>query len=130
MMNYCVQDMYETPHVGMGGYTMQGGGEHCMYPGEYGHCEPPSLHHLPPCVEQAWLPAQHYSCLYAGGPPVFKSEFCGAEMPLSHCHHQNEYFPEIIPDFSHLQWMEGAHKKGSGANLIYPTCNYLKLSVF
>lgn len=113
-MNYCIPDMYEMPHVGVGGYTMQGSGEHCMYSGEgpgYGHCEPQPLHH-PPCMEQAWLPSQHYSCSYAGVPPVFKSEFCGMEIPLSHCHHQPEYFPEIKPDFSHLQWMQGAHKKG------------------
>ncbi|XP_023268963.1 thyroid hormone receptor beta isoform X2 [Seriola lalandi dorsalis] len=117
MMNYCIPDMYEMPHVGVGGYAMQGGGgEHCMYPGEgpgYGHCEPQPLHHHPPCVEQAWLPGQHYSCSYAGGgPPVYKSEFCSMEIPLSHCHHQPEYFPEIKPDFSHLQWMQGAHRKG------------------
>ncbi|GLD62594.1 thyroid hormone receptor beta isoform X4, partial [Lates japonicus] len=108
--------MYEMPHVGVGGYTMQGSGEPCMYPGEgpgYGHCEPQPLHH-PPCMEQAWLPSQHYSCSYAGGPPVFKSEFCSMEIPLSHCHHQPEYFPEIKPQFSHLQWMQGVHKKEWG----------------
>lgn len=119
MMNYCIPDMYEMPHVGVGGYTMQGSGEPCMYPGEgpgYGHCEPQPLHH-PPCMEQAWLPSQHYSCSYAGGPPVFKNEYCSMEIPLSHCHHQPEYFPEIKPQFSHLQWMQGVHKKGMTSRL-------------
>ncbi|KAM6974958.1 thyroid hormone receptor beta isoform 2-T2 [Tautogolabrus adspersus] len=114
MMNYCIPDMYEMPHPGVGGYPVQGGGEHCMYPGEgpgYGHCEPQPLHH-PPCMEQTWLPSQHYSCAYSGGPPPFKSEFCSMEIPLSHFHHQPEYFPEVKPEFSHLQWMQGAHKKG------------------
>lgn len=114
MMNYCIPDMYEMPHTGVGGYTVQGDGEHCMYPGEghgYGHYEPQPLHH-PPCMEQAWQPSQHYSCSYAGVPPVFKSEFCSMEIPLSHFHHQPEYFPEIKPEFSHLQWMQGTHKKG------------------
>ncbi|XP_031709666.1 thyroid hormone receptor beta isoform X5 [Anarrhichthys ocellatus] len=114
-MNYCIPDMYEMPHSGMGGYTVQGGGEHCMYSGEvpgYGHCEPQPLHH-PPCIDQqAWPPSQHYSCSYAGGSPVFKSEFCSMEIPLSHFHHQPEYFPEIKSDFSHLQWMQEVHKKG------------------
>uniref|UniRef100_A0A671W7Z8 Thyroid hormone receptor beta n=2 Tax=Sparus aurata TaxID=8175 RepID=A0A671W7Z8_SPAAU len=113
-MNYCIPDMYEMPHTGVGGYTVQGDGEHCMYPGEghgYGHYEPQPLHH-PPCMEQAWQPSQHYSCSYAGVPPVFKSEFCSMEIPLSHFHHQPEYFPEIKPEFSHLQWMQGTHKKG------------------
>uniref|UniRef100_A0A8C9X5K0 Thyroid hormone receptor beta n=2 Tax=Sander lucioperca TaxID=283035 RepID=A0A8C9X5K0_SANLU len=119
-MNYCIPDMYEMPHSGLGGYSAQGGGEHCMYaagkgltgygPG-YGHCEPQPLHH-PPCMEQAWPPSQHYSCSYAGGPPVFKSEYSSIEIPLSHYHHQPEYFPEIKSDFSHLQWMQGAHQKG------------------
>ncbi|XP_037650821.1 thyroid hormone receptor beta isoform X4 [Sebastes umbrosus] len=115
MMNYCIPDMYEMPHSGVGGYPVQGGGEHCMYPGEgpgmYRHCEPQPLHH-PPCMEQAWPPSQHYSCSYAGGPPVFRSEFCGMDIPLSHYHHQPEYFPEIKPDFSHLQWMQDVHRKG------------------
>lgn len=114
-MNYCIPDMYEMPHPGVGGYPMQGGGEHCMYPGEgpgYGHCEPQPLHH-PPCMEQSWPPSQHYSCSYAGGPPPFKSEFCSMEIPLSHFHHQPEYYPEIKPEYSHLQWMQGPHKKGT-----------------
>ncbi|XP_034748637.1 thyroid hormone receptor beta-like [Etheostoma cragini] len=121
MMNFCIPDMYDMPHSGLGGYSAQGGGEHCMYaagegltgygpgyrPG-YGHSE---LHH-PPCMEQAWPPSQHYSCSYAGGPPVYKSEFRSMEISLSHYHHQPEYFPEIKPDISHLQWMQGAHPKG------------------
>ncbi|XP_038580230.1 thyroid hormone receptor beta isoform X4 [Micropterus salmoides] len=114
MMNYCIPHMYEMPHAGVGGYMVQGDGEDCKYPGEglgYGHCETQPLHHLP-CMEQAWPPSQLNSCLYAGGPPVFTSEFCSMEIPLSHFHHQPEYFPEIKPDFSHLQWMQGAHKKG------------------
>lgn len=114
MMNYCIPDMYEMPQAGMGGYMVQGGGEQCMYAGEgsgYGHCEPQPLHH-PPCMEQAWQPSQQYSCSYAGGPSVYKSEFCSMEFPLSHFNHQPEYFTEIKPDFSHLQWLQGAHKKG------------------
>ncbi|XP_078146473.1 thyroid hormone receptor beta isoform X4 [Centroberyx gerrardi] len=113
-MNYCISDMYEMPHGGGGGYTAQGGGEYCMYPGEgpgFGHCEPQPMHH-PPCMEQAWSPGQHYSCAYAGGAPAFKSEFCSMEIPLSHFHHQPEYFSEGKPDFFHLQWMQGQHKKG------------------
>ncbi|XP_029298817.1 thyroid hormone receptor beta isoform X4 [Cottoperca gobio] len=113
-MNYCIPDMYEMPHSGAGGYPMQGGGEHCMYPGEapgYGYCEPQPLHH-PPCMEQAWSPSQHFSCSYAGSPALFKSEFCSRDLPLSHFHQQPDYFPEITPDFSHLQWMQGEHRKG------------------
>nr|XP_040044414.1 thyroid hormone receptor beta isoform X4 [Gasterosteus aculeatus aculeatus] len=115
-MNYCIPDMYETAPSGMGGYTAPGSGETCMYSGGgpgYGHPEPQPLHH-PPCMEQsAWPLGGHYSCSYAAaGPPAFKSEFCSMEIPLSHFHHQPEYFPEIKPDFSHLQWMQDAHKKG------------------
>lgn len=116
IMNYCMPDMYEVPHAGMGGYTVQGSMEHCMYAGEgpgYGHCEPQPLHH-PPCMEQTpWPPSQHYSCSYAGAPPVFKSEFCSMDIPLSHFHHQPEYFPGMKPDISHLQWMQGVHKRGT-----------------
>ncbi|XP_032378271.1 thyroid hormone receptor beta isoform X3 [Etheostoma spectabile] len=121
MMNFCIPDMYDMPHSGLGGYSAQGGGEHCMYaagegltgygpgyrPG-YGYSEPQP----PPCTEQAWPPGQHYSCSYAGGPPVFKSEFRSMEISLSHYHHQPEYFPEIKPDMSHLQWVQEAHRKG------------------
>lgn len=120
-MNYCIPDVYEMPHMGgMGGYGVPGGGEHCMYAagGEgpvYGHhCEPQRLHH-PPCMEPAWPPppSQHYSCSYAGGPPVFKNEYCGVEIPLGHYHHQPDYFADIKNDISHLQWMQGAHKRGT-----------------
>lgn len=114
-MNFCMPDMYETPHTGVGGFAVQSSGEHCMYPGEspgYGHYEPQPLHH-PPCMEQAWPPRQHYSCSYTAGPSAFKSEFCNTEVPLSHFHHQPDYFPEIKPDFSHLQWMQGVHRKGT-----------------
>lgn len=93
---------------------MQGGGEYCMYPGEgpgFGHCEPQPLHH-PPCVEQAWPHGQHYAWSHAGGPPVFKSDFCSMEVPLSHFHQQSDYFSDGKPKFSHLQWMQGGHKKG------------------
>uniref|UniRef100_A0A3Q3EFC5 Thyroid hormone receptor beta n=1 Tax=Kryptolebias marmoratus TaxID=37003 RepID=A0A3Q3EFC5_KRYMA len=113
-MNFCMPDMYEMPHAGVGGFSVQSGGEQCMYPGEgpgYGHYEPQRLHHLP-CMEQAWPPSQHYSCSYAAGPSSLKTEFCNMEVPLSHFHHQPEYFPEIKPDFSHLQWMQGVHRKG------------------
>lgn len=119
-MNYCIPDMYETAPSGMGGYTAPGAGETCMYSGGgpgYGHPEPQPLHH-PPCMEQsAWPLGGHYSCSYAAaGPPAFKSEFCSMEIPLSHFHHQPEYFPEIKPDFSHLQWMQDAHKKGNAVH--------------
>ncbi|KAK5855481.1 hypothetical protein PBY51_005579 [Eleginops maclovinus] len=116
MMNYCIPDMYEMPHSGGGGYAVQGGGgEHCMFQGEgpgFGYCEPQPLHHHPPCMEQAWPPSQQFSCAYAGGPPVFKSEFCSRDVPLSHFHQPPDFFPEISPDFSHLQWMQGEHRKG------------------
>lgn len=116
-MNYCIPDVYEMPHMGMGGYGVPGGGEHCMYAGEgpvYGQCEPQRLHH-PPCMEPTWPPppGQHYSCSYSAGPPVFKNEYCGVEIPLGHFHHQPEYFPDIKSDISHLQWMQGAHKRGT-----------------
>lgn len=117
-MNYCIPDMYEMPHTGVGSYSVQGGGEYCMYSDEgsgYGNCEPQPLHH-PPCMEQAWSPSQHYSCSYAAGPSVFKSEFCSMEVPLSHFH-QPEYFPEIKPEFSHLRWMQSAHRKGTTCRL-------------
>lgn len=114
-MNFCIPDMYEMPHPGVGGYAVQSGGEHCMYPGEgpgYGQYEPQPLHH-PPCMEQAWPPSQHFSCSYAGGPSSFKSEFSSGDVPLSHFHYQPEYFPEVKADFPHLQWMQGAHRKGT-----------------
>lgn len=119
-MNYCIPDVYEMPHMGMGGYGMPAGGEHCMYSGEgpiYSHCEPQRLHH-PPCMEPTWPPppAQHYSCSYSAGPPVFKNEYCGVEIPLGHFHHQPEYFPDIKSDISHLQWMQGAHKRGTSTS--------------
>lgn len=128
MMNYCISDMYEMPHTGVGCCAVQGGGEHCMYPGEgpgYGHYEPQPLHH-PPCMEEVWPTSQRYSCSYAGGPPVFKSEFCSMEIPLSHYQYQPEYFPEIKPDFSHLQWMQDAHKKGMTSWLWFFTSSWWK----
>jgi len=130
-MNFCIQDMYEMPHAGVGGYAVQSGGENCMYPGEgpgYGHYEPQPLHH-PPCMEQAWPPSQHYSCAYAAGPSSFKTEFCNMEVPLSHFHHQPEYFPEIKPDFSHLQWMQGAHRKGMTSGLCLFASSWLRWSL-
>lgn len=118
IMNYCIPDMYEMPHTGVGSYPVEGGGEYCMYSDEgsgYGSCEPQPLHH-PPCMEQAWSPSQHYSCSYGAGPSVFKSELCSMEVPLSHFH-QPEYFPEIKPEFSHLRWMQSAHSKGTTCRL-------------
>lgn len=113
-MNYCVPDMYEMPHGGGSGYTMQGGSEYCMYAGEgpgFGHCETQPLHH-PPCMEQAWPPSQQpYICSYPGSAPVFKNEFCNMEIPLSH-YHQPDYVSEGKPDFSHMQWTQGPYKKG------------------
>lgn len=112
--NYRVADMYEVPHAGMGGFAVPGGGEHCMYGGEgpgYNHCEPQRLHH-PPCMEQAWPPGQHYSCSYAG-PPVYKSECCGVEIPLSHFHPQPEYFPEIKAELSYLPWIQEGQRRGT-----------------
>lgn len=116
--DYCLADMYEGPHAGMGGYAAMGGGEHCMYGGEgpgYNPCE--RLHqrlHHPPCMEQAWPPSQHYSCSYAA-PPVYKSECCSMEIPLSHFHPQPEYFPEIKPEFSYLPWIQDGHKRGTSS---------------
>uniref|UniRef100_A0A3B1J375 Thyroid hormone receptor beta n=1 Tax=Astyanax mexicanus TaxID=7994 RepID=A0A3B1J375_ASTMX len=99
-MNYCMPDMYDLQHGGGGGYTVPGGGEYCMYGGEgpvYGHCEPQPLHHHPPppppCMEQAWPPSHAYPCAYPPTNPVFKSEFCSMELPLSHFH-QPEYFSD------------------------------------
>lgn len=117
MMSYCLPDMYEMAHPGMGGYMVPGGGEPCMYPGEGpGYCEPQPLHH-PPCMEQAWPASQHYCCSLAGGPASFKNELCCRDVPLSHFHQQPEYFPDIKSDFSHLQWIQGPHKRGMSADL-------------
>lgn len=122
-MNYCLPDVYDAVHAGAGVYPAQGGGEHCMYRGEgpgYGpHCESQPLHH-PPCAEPPWHPGQHYSCSYAAGPPVFKNEFCGVDVPLGHFHPPPEFFPEIKADFSHLHWMQGAHKKGNRPPARFP----------
>lgn len=108
-MNFCLSDMYELPHTGAGEY---GVGGHCLYPaGEgpaYGHCEPQPLHH-PPCMEQTWGPAQHYSCLYGGA--AFKNELCNVELPVSHLP-PTDCFPDIRDDFCPLQWLEGGHRKG------------------
>ncbi|XP_070995881.1 thyroid hormone receptor beta-like isoform X2 [Oncorhynchus clarkii lewisi] len=116
-MNYCMPDMYEMPHGVGGGYPMQGGGEYCMYggdgPGGYGHCEPQPMHQIhPPCMEQAWPPSQPYACSYPGPNPVFKSEYCTMEVPLSHYNHQPDYYSEGKSDFSHMQWMQEVNKKG------------------
>ncbi|XP_061520233.1 thyroid hormone receptor beta [Phycodurus eques] len=113
-MNYCIPDIYEVSQSVVGEYTIQGGGEHCLFAGEgprYGHCEPQPLHH-PPCLEQVWPCSQRYNCLYSGVPSGLSSDFCSMEIPLSNFHHHPEYFPEIKSDLSHLQWMQGAHKKG------------------
>ncbi|XP_058475853.1 thyroid hormone receptor beta isoform X4 [Solea solea] len=111
-MNYCMSDMYEMPHVNMGGgYAL----DQCMCPGEaqgFGHCEPQRLHHPPCAAEQAWQPPQNFSCSYAGGASGFKNDFYNMDVTLSHCLHQPEFFPDIKADFSHLQWMQEAHKKG------------------
>ncbi|XP_054619228.1 thyroid hormone receptor beta isoform X1 [Dunckerocampus dactyliophorus] len=113
-MNYCIPDMYEMSHAVVGEYTIQAGGEPCLYQSEglgYGHCEPQPLHH-PPCMEQSWLSSQHYTCLYGGAPSAFKGDFCSMEVPLNNFHLHPEYFPDIKSDLSHLQWMQGSHKKG------------------
>ncbi|KAJ4923095.1 hypothetical protein JOQ06_024694 [Pogonophryne albipinna] len=122
MMNFCIPDMYEMPHSGNGGFAVQGGGfgggEHCMFQGEgpgFGYCDSQPLHHLqPPCMEQTWPPSQQFSCAFASGPPAFKNEFCNRDVPLSHFQHQQqpEFFPEISPDFAHLQWMQGENRRG------------------
>uniref|UniRef100_A0AAY4EWY1 Thyroid hormone receptor beta n=1 Tax=Denticeps clupeoides TaxID=299321 RepID=A0AAY4EWY1_9TELE len=113
-MNYCMPDMYEMPHGPTGGFSVQGGGEYCMYGGEgpsFGRCEPQPLHH-PPCMEQPWPSGQAFACAYpGGGGAMFKSEYCGMEIPLSH-YHQPDYFSEGRPDLSQLQWMQGPQKKG------------------
>ncbi|KAK5884077.1 hypothetical protein CesoFtcFv8_020342 [Champsocephalus esox] len=121
-MNFCIPDMYEMPHSGNGGFAVQaggfGGGEHCMFQGEgpgFGYCDSQPLHHLqPPCMEQTWPPNQQFSCAFAGGPPAFKNEFCNRDVPLSHFQYQQqpEFFPEISPDFAHLQWMQGENRRG------------------
>ncbi|KAL4629677.1 thyroid hormone receptor beta isoform X2 [Arapaima gigas] len=119
-MNYCMSEMYEMPHSTgggcpvAGGYTAHGSGsEYCMYGGEgpgFGHCEPHPSHHAT-CMEQAWPASQPYACAYPSANPVFKSEFCSMEVPLSH-YHQPDYFSEGKADFSQMQWMQGPHKKG------------------
>lgn len=103
MMNYCIPDMYDLPHAGFGGYGSQADGDHCMYPGQ--GTQP--LHH-PPCVDPAWPPSQLYSC-YDGDPAVFKSELYSVDLYQQ----QPEFFPELRADFSHLQWLQGDHKKGT-----------------
>ncbi|XP_053719207.1 thyroid hormone receptor beta isoform X2 [Synchiropus splendidus] len=102
MMNYCIPDMYEIPQVS--GYMVQGGSDHCLYSGDGSGYETQPLHH-PPCMEQPWPHGQHYPCF---GGSSFKSEFCGMDIPVNRLHHPPEYFP----DFSHLQWIPGAPKKG------------------
>ncbi|XP_068616183.1 thyroid hormone receptor beta-like [Brachionichthys hirsutus] len=76
-MNYCVPDVYGAGHGP----------------------EPRPLHH-PPCLEHTWPP--RYSCCFASAPPVFRSDFCGVEIPLS----------RLPPDLPHLPWIEGGHQKG------------------
>ncbi|XP_048058442.1 thyroid hormone receptor beta isoform X1 [Megalobrama amblycephala] len=113
-MNYCMSDMYDIAHGVSGGYAVAPGGEYCMYGGEgpgFTHCEPQPLHHHPPSMEQAWPPSQPYECPFTGGNPVFKSELCSMEVPLSH-YHQPDYYSDGRPDFSQMQWMQGPHKKG------------------
>lgn len=118
-MNYCVPDMYEMPHGMAGGYTVQGGGEYCMYGGDgstFGHCESQPLHHNAPCMDQAWQHSQPYPAVYPGAypgtNPAFKTEFCTMEVPLSH-YQQHDYFSDGRPDFSQMQWIEVPHKKGT-----------------
>lgn len=114
IMNYCMSDMYDIAHGVSGGYAVPPGGEYCMYGGEgpgFTHCEPQPLHHHPPSMEQAWPPSQPYGCPFTGGNPVFKSELCSMEVPLSH-YHQPDYYSDGRPDFSQMQWMQGPHKKG------------------
>ncbi|XP_057684116.1 thyroid hormone receptor beta isoform X1 [Corythoichthys intestinalis] len=111
-MNYRIPaDIYEMPHSVIGEYTFQSGGEHCLYTGEGPGYEPQPLHH-PPCLEQVWPSSQHYNCLYSGVPFGIKSDICSIEVPLNNFHHQPEHFPENKSDLPHLQWMQGAHKKG------------------
>uniref|UniRef100_A0A8C1VD23 Thyroid hormone receptor beta n=1 Tax=Cyprinus carpio TaxID=7962 RepID=A0A8C1VD23_CYPCA len=113
-MNYCMSDMYDTGQGVIGGYAVPPGGEYCMYGGEgpgFTHCEPQPLHHHPPSMEQAWPPSQPYGCTFTGGNPVFKSELCSMDVPLSH-YHQPDYYSDGRPDFSQMQWMQGPHKKG------------------
>lgn len=114
LMNYCMSDMYDIGQGVSGGYVVPPGGEYCMYGGEgpgFTHCEPQPLHHHPPNMEQAWPPSQPYGCPFTGGNPVFKSELCSMEVPLSH-YHQPDYYSDGRPDFSQMQWMQGPHKKG------------------
>uniref|UniRef100_A0A8C1LYA7 Thyroid hormone receptor beta n=1 Tax=Cyprinus carpio TaxID=7962 RepID=A0A8C1LYA7_CYPCA len=113
-MNYCMSDMYDIGQGVIGGYAVPPGGEYCMYGGEgpgFTHCEPQPLHHHPPSMEQAWPPSQPYGSTFTGGNPVFKSELCSMDVPLSH-YHQPDYYSDGRPDFSQMQWMQGPHKKG------------------
>jgi len=109
-----MSDMYDIGHGVNGGYAVPPGGEYCMYGGEgpgFTHCEPQPLHHHPPSMEQAWPPSQPYGCPFNGANPVFKSELCSMEVPLSH-YHQPDYYSDGRPDFSQMQWMQGPHRKG------------------
>lgn len=113
VMNYCMSDMYDMSHGMSGGYAVPSGGEYCMYGGEgFSQCESQPLHHHPVSVEQAWPPGEPYGCPFTGGNQVFKSELCSVEVPLSH-YHQPDFFSDGRPDFSHIQWMQAAHKKGT-----------------
>lgn len=121
IMNYCISDTCEIPHVSMGS-SIQASVDPWSYPGEgpeFGHCEPQRLHH-PPCMEQPWLPSQHYMCMYDNGTSLFDSESCNIEMPPSHWHHQPEYFPELKADLS--QWMQGMFKKGRSPGCVGCFC--------
>ncbi|XP_033830950.1 thyroid hormone receptor beta isoform X4 [Periophthalmus magnuspinnatus] len=111
-MNYCVADMFETSHSTGSGYSLQGPLEPCMFSSQrqgFGHCDTQTLHHHPPCAEQAWPPSQHYSCSYHGNQPLFRNHFYSADSAFSH-YHPPEYFPEIKPYFSH--WTQSSSKKG------------------
>ncbi|XP_037119350.1 thyroid hormone receptor beta isoform X2 [Syngnathus acus] len=115
-MNHCIAEISEMYHSMVGDYTIQGGGEHCVYGGDgpgYGHCEAQPLHHHPPCLEHVWPSSQRDHYLHACVPSALKSDFCSTEIPLSHSYHHPEHSSEMKSDLSHVQWMQGSPiKKG------------------
>nr|XP_049606390.1 thyroid hormone receptor beta isoform X2 [Syngnathus scovelli] len=115
-MNHCIAEISEMYHSMVGDYTIQGGGEHCVYAGDgpgYGHCEAQPLHHHPPCLEHVWPSSQRDHYLHACVPSALKSDFCSTEIPLNHFYHHPEHSSEMKSDLSHVQWMQGSPiKKG------------------
>ncbi|XP_063042154.1 thyroid hormone receptor beta isoform X2 [Engraulis encrasicolus] len=84
------------------------GGPH--HPGHHGHPGHPGAH-------PGHHPGQMYGCHYPPPPgimpggPVFKSEYCSMEVPLTH-HHQPDFYGDGRLDYNQMQWIQGPHKRG------------------